>query len=88
VSNVDFATDDWLYASVFAGGIKIHYPVEGAVVGYGQGVHAQFLGLGDQVWYAADAVQHAVLGMSVQVSELGLWTWFGHPTSAVVQTYS
>ena len=69
VGYVDFAADDGLDASFFARRVEVDHPVEGAVVGDCQRFHSQLFGTGDQVRNTADAVQHAVLGVNVQVRE-------------------
>ena len=69
VGHVGLAADDGLDAPVLALGVEIDGAIEGAVVGDRQGVHAQFNGLVDQVRDSADPVQHAVLGVVVQVGE-------------------
>ena len=71
VGHVGLAADDGFDAPLLALGVKVHHAVEGAVVGDRQGVHAQLDGPVDQVWDPADPVQHAVLGVVVQVGEHG-----------------
>ena len=69
VCDVDLTADDGLDACVAAGGVKIDHAIEGAVVGDGQRIHAQFAGAVDQLRDAADAVEHTVFGVDVKVSE-------------------
>ena len=68
--DVDLAADDRLDARVAAGRVEVDHAVEGAVVGDGRGVHAQFAGPGHQLGDPADPVQHGVFGVGVQVGEL------------------
>ena len=69
MGDVDLATYDGLDASVEAGGVKVHHTIEGAVVGDGQRIHAQLARAFDQLGDAADAVEHAVFGVDVQVGK-------------------
>ncbi len=69
VGYVDFAAEDGFDARFFTLGIKLYRTVEGAVVGDRQGIHSQIFGLSHQFRDPADTVQHAVLGMDVQVGE-------------------
>ena len=71
VGQVGLAADDGLDAPVLALRVEIDGAVEGAVVGDRQGAHAQLDGPVDQVRDPADSVQHAVLGVVVQVGEHG-----------------
>ena len=76
--DVDLAADDRLDARLLAGQVKVHHPVHGAVVGYGQGVHPHFLGLGHQLGDTADTIQHAVFSVDVQVRETVVANWSRH----------
>ena len=69
VGDVDLAADDGLDARVAAGRVEVDHPVEGAVIGDRQGVHAQLPGPRHQVGDTADAVEHTVFGMNVKVSK-------------------
>ena len=69
VGDVDLAADDGLDAGVAAGGVEVHHAVEGAVVGDGQRIHAQLAGAGDQLRDAADAVEHTVFGVNVEMGK-------------------
>ena len=69
VGDVDLAADDGLDAGVAAGGVEVHNTIEGAVVGDGQRIHAQLAGAGDQFRDAADAVEHTVFGVNVEMGE-------------------
>ena len=71
VGHIDLAADNGLYAHFLALGIKVHHAVQIAVIGDGQGLHPQIPNLADQGRDAADAVQHTVFGMGVQVGEHG-----------------
>ena len=52
-----------------AGLIELERPVEVAVVGQGQGVHAQLFGLLDQSFDRAGAVEQAVVAVAVQMNK-------------------
>ena len=67
--DVDLAPDNGLDVRLFAGLVEFDHAVHGAVVGDRYGVHSQRFRLGHQVGNLADAVQHAVLSVDVQVGE-------------------
>ena len=71
MGHIDLATDNGLKAHFLALGIKVHHAVQVAVIGDGQGLHAQIPNLANQGRDAADAVQHTVFGVGVQVGEHG-----------------
>ena len=67
--DVNLAPDNWLDGRLFAGLVEFHDAVHGAMVSNCYGVHSQRFRLGHQVGNLADAVQHAVLSVDVQVGE-------------------
>ena len=69
VGNVNLTADNRLDASFLALGIEVYRAVKVAVVGDGQGLHPHIAHLIYQVGNAADAIQHTVFGMTVQVCE-------------------
>ena len=73
VRDVYLAADNGLDAGVAAGGIEIHNAVEGAVVGDGQRIHAQLASAGDQLRDAADAVEHTVFSVNVEMGKGQTW---------------
>jgi len=74
MADIDFAADDGLEAELSGGEIKFERAVKVAVVGDGNGVHAEVLGFGAKVFQADGAVQQAVFCMAVQVDKIGhLW---------------
>ena len=74
VRHIHLAADNGLDAHFLTFRIKVHHPVQVPVVGNGQGIHPQIPNLTDQIRDAADAVQHTVFGVGVQVGEQG---WAG-----------
>ena len=69
VGYIYLAADDGLDVGLAAGGVEVHHAVEGPVVGDGQRIHAQLAGAGDQLRDAADAVEHTVFGVYVEVGK-------------------
>ena len=67
--DVGLVADDRVEAGGLALAVELDGAVEVAVVGQGQGVHAQRLGVGDQLGDAAGAVEQAVVAVAVQVNE-------------------
>ena len=67
--DVGFVADDRVDAGRLGLLIELQRAVQIAVVGQGQGVHAQRLGLLDQRPDRAGAVQQAVMAMAVQMDE-------------------
>ena len=67
--DVDLAPDDGLDSLGFAGLVEIDCAVHDAVVGHGDGVHAQFFGAQDERLDVAGPVEQAVLGMEVEMNE-------------------
>ena len=70
--HVDFTANDWFYSCFFGCQIEIDNAIHGAVIGDSEAIHAQFLGPGKKLGNAAHAVEQAVLGMNVEMSEF-LW---------------
>ena len=70
-ADVEFAADDGLDA-VFVGGVyEMHGAEDISVVGHGNGGHAEFLYALAELFHVAGAVEERVIGMEVQVDELG-----------------
>ena len=69
VSDVQLASDDGFNAGILAFRVEIHHSVQGAVVGDAHGVHAQFAGATNQIGDAADAVEHTVFSMGMEMGE-------------------
>ena len=69
VSDVKFTTDDRFDAGVLALGVEIDHAVEGTVVRDAHGIHAQFSSAAHQIGDTADAVEHTVFGMRVQMGK-------------------
>ena len=70
VGDVDFAANNWFYTCFLGGYIKINDAIHGTVVSDSQAVHAQFLGPGNKLRYAAHAIEQAIFGVGVKVGEL------------------
>ena len=68
---VELAADDRLDAGLLALQVELGGAEHVAVVGHGHRRHVQFLGLGDQVVEADGAVQQGILGVEVEVDEIG-----------------
>ena len=69
LGDVDLAANYWLDARLFAGLVEVHHAIHGAVIGDCQGVHSQLFSLVNQVGNPADAIQHTVLSVDVQVGK-------------------
>ena len=69
VRHIDLAADNGLDTHFLALGIKVHHAVQVAVVGNGKGVHPQTFDLSHQFGDAADAVQHTVFGVGMEMGE-------------------
>ena len=67
---VALESDDRIDVVLLGGLIEVVGAVEVAVVGHGQGRHAQIYGLAEEIIEAGSAVEHRVLGVHVQVSEV------------------
>jgi hypothetical protein len=70
LSDIDFAANDWFYTCFPSRHIKINDAIHGTVVSDSQAVHAQFLGSGNKLRYAAHAIEQAVFGVDVQMDKL------------------
>ena len=66
---VTFDADNRLDPGRFAGAVKLHRAVHGAMVGKGQGRHLQLLGAGGQIVDATEAVQQGKFAVNVKVGE-------------------
>ena len=69
LGHIHFAADDGLDTGLAAGGVEIDHAVESAVVGNGQRVHSQIGGMRHQFGNTADAVEHGVFGVGMQMGE-------------------
>ncbi|MEY3458235.1 MAG: hypothetical protein RL215_1392 [Planctomycetota bacterium] len=67
--DVGFVTDDGANATGFAGVVEFDGAVEVAVIGDGDGVHAMRFDMGNEFGDAIDAIEKAVMGVAVEVSE-------------------
>ena len=70
-ADVKFAADDRLDAVLVRRVDEMHRAKNIAVVGHGHGGHAQFLYALAELFDVASAVEHGIVGMQVQVDELG-----------------
>ncbi len=70
--DVQLAAQDRLHPAPLAGRVEVHAPEEIAVVGERDGGEAEVLGLLDELLEARGAIEEAVLGMHVQVNEVGV----------------
>ena len=70
-ADVEFAADDGLDA-VFVGGVdEMHGAEDISVVGHGDGGHAEFFHALAEFFHVAGAVEQGVIGMQMQMDELG-----------------
>src|SRR5947208_14468605 len=67
--DVRLITDDWIDAGVLAFLVELDGAVEIAVIGHGDGVHAQLLDAGDQLGNAVGAVEQAVVRVAMEMNE-------------------
>ena len=70
-ADVEFAADDGLHARVLGGVDEMHGAKNVAVVGHGHGGHPHFLHALAELFDVTRAVEHGVVGVQVQVNELG-----------------
>ena len=68
-SHVSLVANNRIDSRLFALLVKLHRAVKVAVVGEGQGIHAVFLGMLDQLGNAVGAVEQAVMAMAMQMNE-------------------
>ena len=71
--HVELAAQDRLHPRLLAGGVEVHRAEEVAVIGEREGRELQRLGALDQLLEAGRAVQQAVLGVDVQMDEVGVF---------------
>ena len=71
LADVKLAADDRLDSCRFGRIHKVHRAENVAMIGHGHGGHAQFFHALDKLFHVAGAIQHGVIGMEVQVNELG-----------------
>jgi len=69
--DVEFATDEGFEVGGFRGVKKLDRAEEIAVISQGYGGHAELFGAGHETVDFAGAVQQAVVGMDVEVDEIG-----------------
>ena len=67
--DVSLVTDDRVQSAGRALAVELDRPVQVAVVGQGDGVHALVFGVLDQLGDAVGAVEQAVMAVAVQVNE-------------------
>ena len=75
--DIELAADDGLDPGLFGLDVEFQGAEHGAVVGDGHGAHPVFLALGQQVADPDGAVEQAVLGVDMEVDEIG-WRGFRH----------
>src|SRR5262249_46707882 len=73
--DVRLVADDGVDARLFAAAIELNGPIEIAVIGQGDGVHALFFDVRDQLGNPVGPVEQAVVTMAMQVDK-----WLGHMT--------
>ena len=71
LADIEFATDNWLYAGLVGRVHEMHGTKNIAVVGHGNRGHAQLFHPVDKFFHVAGAVEHRIIGMEMQVNELG-----------------
>ena len=81
LGQVGLQADDRLNAGFFARGVEVDGAVEAAVVGDGEGLHPQLAGALHHATDAAEAIEHAELGVVVEVSEQ---YYLGRKTSVII----
>ena len=69
LGKVGLQANDWLDACLLAGGVEVDCAVQASVVGDGERSHAEFAGALNHRVDAAEAVEHAELGVVVEVDE-------------------
>ncbi len=69
--DVELAADDGLDPSLLRLDIELESAIHGAVVGDGHALHAVFLALGEQIADPDGPVEQAVLGVDMEVDEIG-----------------
>ena len=67
--DVALAADDRLHGGLLGRVVEGHRAVHDAVVGHGHGRHAELRGPGQERLEVAGAVEHAVLGVQVEVDK-------------------
>ncbi len=70
-ADVKLAADDRLHPGLVRGIDEMDSTEDIAVVGHGDRGHAQLFHALDKLFHVAGAVEHGVVGMEVQVNELG-----------------
>jgi len=68
-SNIELATEDRFYPGLSGGEIEFDHPIHSAVVGDRQAIHPQLFCPGDELWDAAQAIEKAIFGMNMKMSE-------------------
>ena len=72
-ADVKLAADDRLDPRFIGGVHEMDRAKNVAMIGHGDRGHAQFFHALDEFLHVAGAVEHGVIGMEVQVNELGHW---------------
>src|SRR5215471_3744663 len=70
-ADVELAADDWFDPDLVRGIHELDCAENVSVVGHGNGGHAEFVDAMDEVIDAAGSVEQRVVGVQVQVDELG-----------------
>ena len=81
--DVGLVAEDRIEAGCGAFAVELDGAVQVAVIGQGQGVHAQFLGVRDQLGDAAGAVEQAVMAVAVQMNERDVPAWHSRQSGAI-----
>ena len=71
LANIEFTTDDGLNASFVCRIYEMHSAKDVAMIGHGYSRHAQLFDPMDELFHVTGAVEHGVIGVKVEVDELG-----------------
>ncbi len=67
---INFATEDWFYAVVFAFSVKFNSPEHIAMIGKSHRLVAHFFGFFDEVSNADGSIQQGILAMDMKLHEI------------------
>ncbi len=70
-ADIKFAADDGLHSGLVGCIHKVYCAKNVAMIGHGYRGHAQLFHPLDELFHVAGAVKHGVIGMEMQVNELG-----------------
>jgi hypothetical protein len=71
LTDVQLATDYGFYSGLMSRIHEVNRAKDVAVIGHGNSGHAQLFHALDKFFHVAGAVQHGVVGVEMQVNELG-----------------